>query len=239
MSHKYPIISAGKVTELTVEFLESGSARDVSNETTMSGTGPELELPDLDALALHLEEQLEAFLVSDRANDRDHFEARAAVELHKAVRHLPIHVVDDPGFWRFVAMAHFWWLVRWRESAAFESGDPARYRRYVDATNPSEAVLTRMFLRAAIGLHDVDDYSLVTAVPDATDFWRSHILRVGTSYAPTVARAFVREQADRRMTATDELRPYARRLNRLSTNVLLPYLDDGDAASIIGDLRKS
>ena len=67
--------------------------------------------------------------------------------LHRGLRDLPIEVLDDPHFWRYLTFGHFWWLVSWRESNAFAGHDYSRYRTYVDAMNPSECVLTRMFLR--------------------------------------------------------------------------------------------
>ena len=88
---------------------------------------------------------------------------------------------------------------------------------------------------AEIGSTD-GDYSLVSGVPAATDLWRSHILRVATCTAPPVTRALLREQLHDRMS-TDELREVARRLNRLSTNIVLALYDEADATKLIAELR--
>jgi hypothetical protein len=233
---KYAILSAGRVAELAAEFLANGP-RDVSDEATLSGQGEPVVLPDIKALAASLDSDLTVFLGSPEAADRDHFEGVAAAALHAALRGLPDLVLDDPGFWRFLALQFFWGFVHWREEGAFETGEPGRYLRYLDASNPAEAVLTRMFLRGQIANVD-GDYSLSMLVSEGTDFWRSHILRVGTSYAPKVARAFIREQVERRMSTDPVLRPYARRLNRLASNVVFSYLDDDDAKAIIEELRE-
>ena len=46
---------------------------------------------------------------------------------------------------------------------------------YVDGGK--ECVPFRMFLRAQ-AIRQEDDYSLAGALPKATDFWRSHVIRV-------------------------------------------------------------
>jgi hypothetical protein len=145
--------------------------------------------------------------------------------VHNVLRKLPVGILDDSGFWRYMTMTHGLDFVAWRESRAFESGDFARYRIYIDGANSTECVLLRMFLRGQICRYN-DDYELATAVRRGSDFWRSHILRVRTGSTPVVARALVRQQEARRM-ATGPLRDTARRLNRLWSNVVpIDYTED-------------
>ena len=149
---------------------------------------------------------------------------------------LPLAIIDDPGFWRYLSLVHFWWLAQWRHPSAFESNDPALYLRYVDGVLTTECVLSRMYLRAQIAEID-GDYSLTTAVAQGSDFWRSHILRVSTGASPPLSRALLREQSERRMP-TDQARALARDLNRISSNIVLSIYDEEDAAALLTELRE-
>ena len=216
----YPGLSRAKTQEFAGELLADKEI-DVDQEIEWLGSGERMDLVHLSQLYPEsLEHQWTEFCEGNQASDRDLFEGIAAGQLHKTVRNLPTEVLDDPSFWRYLSIAHFWWLVRWRESGTFKGGDYSKYRKYLDASNPIECVLTRMLLRGQIALRDGDDYSLAATIPRGTDFWRSHILRVRTGTTPTLARAFVERQAENRLETT-EIRAYAKQLNRVWTNVVL------------------
>ena len=84
-----------------------------------------------------------------------------------------------------------------------------------------------------------DDVSLTAGLQHGSDFWRSHVLRVRTGTAPELTRALVEMQKDDdRRLATDPLRAYARRLNRVWTNVNLNLLDKDQASALIEELRE-
>jgi hypothetical protein len=70
--------------------------------------------------------------------------------------------------------------------------------------------------------------------------WRSHILRVRTSYAPALAAALVHRQADpnRRMT-TEQLREFVKRVNRVASNVVLLLYDEGQAETLLNELSNA
>lgn len=214
-----------------------GAAPDRSSNTIWEGSGDEVVLDDLESSARTLSDELEQLRTDDGDGDRDDFEGRVGVTLAEALISVPLEVLDDPGFWRFLAVEFFWSFVTWRESRAFESGDYGKYRKYIDGTNPSECVLLRAYNRARIAGPD-GDYELARAIPRATDFWRSHVLRVRTSTAEPLARSFARAQADNRMP-TDELRAFARHLNRLWTNIVLHTYSDDEAKTLIEELRES
>lgn len=233
---RYPTLSKSRTHELAPRFLSSGP-ESVEADVIWEGEGDGYDDEAVGQLSSRLESALEAFETSDEASDRDLFEGRLARDLFAQLSGLPVQTLDDPGFWRYLALAHFWWFITWRESGAFASGEPGKYLKYVDATNVSECVLTRAFLRARIA-HVAGDVDLAAAVPNATDFWRSHVIRVRSGSAPAVVGAFAREQRDHRM-ATNELRSYARRLNRVWTNVVLHTYDDEEAARLVEELREA
>ena len=231
---KYPTVSKSKAKELALAHLEADSIG-LDDDISWEGDGPELDVDPLVALEDELRLDWGAFENGPKSTDRDLFEGKAAVRLHQVVSTLELSVtdLDDPGFWRYLTLAHFWWLVRWREPKAFASGDWARIRPYVDATNPTECVVLRMYLRGQITR---PDYDLAAKIEKGTDFWRSHVLRVRTGSARELARGFAAEQGDRRMP-TDELRAYARRLNRVWTNVVLHTYDADEAQALLSELR--
>jgi len=232
---RYPTVPQERSLEVAHSLLEETDYEVPSTATKWEGSGKDVELGPVEAAAEAILADLELFRTSKESSDRDRFEGQASGALHRSLKDLPTPVLDDPGFWRFLTLNLFWDLVVWRQDSAFETGDPARYRRYVDATSISEAVIPRMFLRAQIALRN-DDYHLASAVRNGTDLWRSHILRVGTGGSPAVAQALLQHQEAQPLN-TDDLRQLARRLNRVSTNIVLEVYDADDANSLISELR--
>lgn len=230
---RYPTIGRSRATEAARTLL-SGARPDFESYVQVLGAGEDLEQAALEDLAATVASGLAEFRKT-RNSDRDLLEGHLTSAVHAALVRFPIEVRDDPGFWRFLSVRYLWDFIVWRESNTFESGDPAKYLKYIDGTAPAECVAMRMYLRGQIALEN-GSYELAWAVPKGTDFWRSHILRVRTSSAPVISRAFVREQATSRM-ATDELRDYARRLNRLRTNLVLNVYDRNEAEDLIKELR--
>lgn len=163
-------------------------------------------------------------------------EGHRAVDLYDALKDAPVQVLDDPAFWRYLAVGPLWPLVYWREKKTFDKGDPGKYLKYVDGKSVAECVPTRMYLRGAICAL-AGEAHLASAIESATDFWRSHILRVSIGEAPHVAAAFVRMQRDRRLS-TNAVRSFARLLNRTSTNVVLAVYDHDEANQLITSLRE-
>src|SRR2546423_14630533 len=118
--------------------------------------------------------------------DDDQFEGALAAHLHRAFKTRGVDVLDDPGFWAYIAAGRLWFFTRWREDPAKRNAET--YHLYVDGTKADSCVPLRMFLRAqAIELDG--DYSLASAIPAGTDFWRSHLLRVKAGVKQEVAHA--------------------------------------------------
>lgn len=224
---RYPTLSLSVVEEIALKRLDSEVDIPVRHLVAMRGADDDFD-------EAQLEQVLEVFR-SAREDpryeewDEDRIEGLVAGALHSALKDLPIEVLDDPGFWRFIGMEHLWAFVQYREDLSVEN-----VLKYVDGRNPTECVVTRMFLRAASVVEE-GDYSLAHALPKATDFWRSHVLRVRTSGAPPVARAFAKRQRDKRAKTT-ALRDNARRLNRMWTNVVLDFYDEEEAAELLDEI---
>jgi len=164
--------------------------------------------------------------------DRDRVEGRLAAGTFDTLNSLPIEVLDDRGFWRFLSIAVFWWFVAWREESAISRGNIATY---TDASKSTEQIPLRLYLRA-FSVAGGEETDLPSALPRAADFWRSHILRTQTASAPQIARSLVKMQMEHALS-TKELRPLARRVNRVWTNTLLFLFSEAEAEALIDQMR--
>ena len=231
---RYPTIPENKVIELTTRQIGNEFLDDAEG-VTLVGTGTDIDLNDIDTLSKPLQAELKEFRKSDSANKQDLFEGRIAGRIHETINKLPLPVLDDPGFWRYLAIKKFWWLVYWREQATFDNGEAGTFRVYVDAKKSHETIPLRIFLRGQIALRD-ESYELVGGDEEDTDFWRSHITRVLTWKAPTVVQTLIRSHQDKRMV-TKVLRPFARRMNRRRSSLILNEYTDDEASALIAELR--
>jgi hypothetical protein len=230
----YPTLTRVKTQELASELVAGGEP-DIDGVVVWQGGGPELNLDEIAELAGGTRQGWEKFIKSRSKADLDKFEGQVAGRLHFALREVPLGIIDDPGFWRYLTLRYFWWFVIWRQSPAFARCDYRDFGKYIDGMKPTECVLLRMYLRGQITLMD-EGYALADEIPYSADFWRSHILRVRTGSSPVMARAFAKEQATEKMS-TDPLRLCAKSLNRLWTNVVLYSYDSDEADAVIRDLR--
>jgi hypothetical protein len=230
----YPTLTRAKTQELSSNLVVGGEP-DIDGAVVWQGGGPELDLDEVAQLAEGAQKDWEKFIKSRSKSDLDKFEGQVAGRLHFALRDVPLGIVDDPGFWRYLSLRYFWWFVTWRHSPAFTRGDYGEFGKYIDGMQPTECILLRMYLRGQIAF-DNGGYVLADKIPHSADFWRSHILRVRTGNSPVMARAFAKEQATKKMS-TDPLRSCAKNLNRLWTNVVLYSYDGDEAEALIKDLR--
>lgn len=218
---RYPVLTNSKCSELATQLV-GGQEPAVEPHVNWIGQGEELNLEPIEEVARKITEEARAWADSDR----DRFEGKVSKLLYEVLSRVPTQTLDDRGFWRFLSLRYFWDFIGWREEGPFSKGN---YLKYVNAATNTESVLPRMYLRAhALG----GDADLAGAVPYATDFWRSHVIRVRTGAAPAVTRALAeRQAADRLMTGP--LRQAARRLNRMWTNIVLHIYDGSEAKEIV------
>lgn len=154
--------------------------------------------------------------------------------VHEALCTLPIEILDDQRFWRYLAVRYFGEFIVWRESKALANGNISKY--FVASTGV-ESLPLRLFLRGQAVISPNGTYELTSAVPAGTDFWRSHILRVRTGRAGHLARSFTELQSNERLT-TKPLRKMAKLINRMWANVLLTEYGVRDSARLIKQLRE-
>ncbi|MEP1123395.1 MAG: hypothetical protein ABJH68_05835 [Ilumatobacter sp.] len=226
---RYPILTRSTTESLAREMVATGFAPNWELERTWVGSGQEVDLGPLGAAMADMRETFESRDPKAVNDSPEAFEGRFAGDVHRALRDLPIEALDDPGFWRFLSLVDFWWFVAIREAPAIGRGNVMTY-----VNGGKECVPFRMFLRAQAIRRD-DDYSLAGALPKAADFWRSHVLRVKTGTAPPLARSFARLQKEKLMVS-DDVRPFARRINRLWSNIVFQEWEDDDCDKLLAGL---
>ena len=226
---RYPILPRSKTEALARQLVNNGHTPNWELERSWVGSGQEVDLKPLGNAMAAMRDAFEQRNPKAANDSPEAFEGRFAGEVHRTLRDLPIEALDDPGFWRFLSLVDFWWFVAVREAPAIGRGN---VMTYVDGGK--ECVPFRMFLRAQAIRHE-DEYSLAGALPKAADFWRSHVLRVKTGTAPPLARSFARLQVEKAMVS-DDLRPFARRLNRLWSNIVFQEWEDDDCDRLLADL---
>jgi hypothetical protein len=229
---RYPTIPLGRCHELA-KLLRKGELPAIEPEAIWRGTDESIDFGDLDVVIASLQQRLEQIGTDPSlTTDMEPFEGEVAVAVHSWFDALPVEVLDDPGFWRFVALTRFWWFIEWREAKAL-AGD--NWLVYVDGRRNTEQIPLRLFLRVrAVAATDPD---LAKDIEKCTDFWRSHVIRVRTGSAPHVAAAFVELQRGKGRLPTTALRAYAKRLNRTWTNTHLGLYDADRAKALIAELN--
>jgi hypothetical protein len=233
----YSTIPDNKIQELTRKLL-AGESFDENDVITQQGLGSDqIDLSGVDNLSKVLEAELNDFKKSDESKMKDLFEGRISGRIHQELVKLPIGVLDDPGFWRYLTITKFWWLVYWRQQETFDDKPYEKYRVYVDGKRSHEAIPTRLFLRGQIALTDDDSYELAESDEEAADFWRSHITRVLTWTSPVFARSLVGYQKRKHMK-TDVVRPFARKMNRRRSSIILDSYNDEESLELINELKQ-
>lgn len=226
---RYPILTRSRCEVLARQLVHGESPPNWELERHWVGSGQEADLGPISGVMDDMRTQFEARDVTSTDDSPEMFEGRFAGDVHRALRDLPVEALDDPGFWRHLSLVQFWWFVAIREKAAIARGN---VMTYVDGGK--ECVPLRMFLRAQ-AIRDDEDYSLAGALPRSGDFWRSHVLRVKTGTAPALARSFAKLQREKAMTST-EVRPFARRINRLWSNVVFHLWDEAECDQLLSEL---
>jgi len=226
---RYPTVTDEGAKILLAEY-EVGVTDNLAIRTTWLGDGDEVDLAELGRIVAPFEQEL---AVDGAPGDWDPFEGRLAAGVHASMNDVPIQVLDDHQFWAYLSFRYFWWFTSRREAGPIANGNGLRY---VQNRAPADAIPIRLFLRGQAALL-AGDYRPASSLVRSADLWRSHVLRVRTGSAPTVTRAFVELQERVAMRTERTLRPFARRLNRTWTNVLLHTYDEDRASALMQQIH--
>ncbi len=220
---------------------------DLRSNERMGGEGDEFPWGLLAVAQREIEDLIDPHAPNLSGARKDVLEGKASLLLHRAISdgEADIAMLDDPGFWRYVAIAYLWNFAVWREHGTLfpkpkASGEPnevpeRRFAVYIDGRRLHECIPSRLWLRVnVLGGQELD---LAYQAQGSTDFWRSHILRVKAGEHPGIVRAMARRQADdsTRLT-TEPLREFAKQLNRTLQNLVPALLDDDAADRLVEEL---
>lgn len=230
---RYRTLSFHDCRRFALERIDGGKP-DIGAAVASAGSGDEPDWERIQSVSRQVSR------LRGEVTDRDRVEGEASILLYDGLDGVEFVALDDPGFWRYLSVGFdgFWNFIVWREHRAFTK--PESFLKYVDGKQPTECVLQRMYLRilALGGRSDPQERfrDLAPALPTATDFWRSHVIRVQTAASPAVVRAFARMQQKSRLN-TDDLRDFAKDISKVRSTVVLSIYDDHEADTFIRDLR--
>lgn len=227
---RYKTLNKARAHEATA-IMAAGELFGLDAVATESGSGVVAPYEELDDQVGDFKQRV----VDGDIDDTEVFEGQLAERLHPWFRQIPLEVLDDRGFWRYLALRHFWWYIAWREENPIAAGNA---NTYVDASRPADQIPLRLYLRTnAVDVNKAGDVAIAAQLPKSTDFWRSHITRVRLGSVPILARTFAEAKRDdsAKVLTTPTLRKVARRLNRTWANTNLDLYDQDDAVELLAE----
>lgn len=228
---RYRSIDISTAQELTLTLISGGKVQ-VEAQAEDLGDGQSLDEQPLREVSAHFESEL----ITNPPTDVEMFEGRFASAVYPWFSEVPVQILDDRGFWRYLAFRHFWWFIAWRESGPISRG---HFMNLVDARTPAEHIPLRLYLRAK-SINVNGDVALSGQIPNSTDFWRSHIVRVRVGSAPALARAFAEAKRDEKLLSTPlsttTLREVAKQVNRTWSNVRLDLYTESEARRFVSSI---
>ena len=121
---------------------------DLVDVVKLWGEGDDLDVTPLKDAQVQIEGLMDREATQD--SDPDQIEGKAACVLFGAITDAGTDpaALDDPGFWRYVCLAHIWNFAAWRQPTAFAGKrsaegvpeTPASLKSYVDGNRPHECV---------------------------------------------------------------------------------------------------
>jgi len=226
---QYPTVSLNAMQGFLAEVVIEGQMAD-QPQPLLRGSGDDFLDKNKKKLRDIQERLSKEMAAADKKTIPDEVEGRFSVELFSALHNLPVEILTDRDFWRYLSCSYFFDFIIWRD----RRGDKLPAHASFGASSKSisfDCVPYRMFNRGLLnylmtGNHDDDSYSRIAG----TDVWRSHILRVKTSFAPELVRSYI-EKLEAKKLPTDLVRPLAKRIRRDRSNILFEVLD-GDQTSL-------
>lgn len=157
----------------------------------------------------------------------DEFEGLASSAVHRNLKDLPLEVLTDEGFWRYMAVVPMFDLIDWRHPTLGNNNfglTPGR--------NFLRCLPLRMFLRSDLAwrLSEGKDYSLATSFKAGVDQWASHVIAQQYGCHPLLVRVMLESFADLRTRKvkqpTQVDREIAKELKLIRSVQVFEYFED-------------
>ena len=173
-----------------------------------------------------------------RSKSLDGVEGDLSLNFYHALSKFDPEVLNDLGFWRYVACNQIRDFVLWRDGSKKTRASAGGFGARQSTSSFQDCVPYRMFRRGQIAaLAQVQSLSpQQIASIEGTDLWRSHVLRIKLGNSPTAAAVFLMIADKKRngeVALTDLVREAAKLVQRLNTNVLMSFLGESDAMDLI------
>jgi hypothetical protein len=226
---QYPTVSLHSYQRFINEYRQNSPLRD-KPEGVLRGQGEE-PLNRVRAELLRIVDEWKKSIkkIGDSSAKKEELEAELSSQLFRILESLPVTMLTDSDFWRFLSSEYFFEFTLWRdgESCALASFGAS------SATVNFDCVPFRMFNRGLIAFTISEDINeLEYAHIPGTDLWRSHILRVLTSYSSSMSQAILDEyKAGNLPTAV--VRDVAKSLRKSRANVVFEVLELEEAIEIL------
>ena len=123
------------------------------------------------------------------SNKFDQFEGEAAEILHKNLKDLPLSILSDFDFWRYVSIVSMFDLIVWRMGSTHNNNFG------LSNSSVKRCFPYRMFIRAdlAYRFSEGKDYKLATQGATGQDQWASHVISQTYGCSPYVVEKMLGE----------------------------------------------
>lgn len=226
---QYPTVSLHSYQRFINDYRQNSPLRD-KPEGVLRGQGEDPSLRIRAELLRIVDEWKKSIKkIGDLSAKKEELEAELSSQLFRILETLPVTMLTDSDFWRYLSSEYFFEFTLWRdgENCALASFGAS------SSTVNFDCVPFRMFNRGLIAFAITEDMNeLDYAHIPGTDLWRSHILRVLTSYSPSMSQAILNEyKAGNLPTAV--VRDVAKSLRKSRANVVFEVLDLGQSVEIL------
>lgn len=256
----YPILTTSAADQVSAKLragLESGVSfahwtdKDFGNLASEHIQYRNLQGVDVDEAELYLSANQIAKDVAEYGfENRYELEELYAELLHNALQHLPSEALQDPAFWRYLALFPFRGYLKQREPDLKEI-------RYGGGSGGSKSkwLLPRTFIWGRktrdltsgdyVRTHILRELRNEAGLSSGTiiDFYHSHIVRTAWSANTIVAQSFIDcvnsdpVLFDKEQTANRPTNRMARSIARLSNNVLLEFATEKGIPTVIATTK--
>lgn len=189
---KYPTLSSDSASEL-LRLKRNGDSIENSPKIAWVGDGAKLTRDKIDLAVKRVQEIKAKYpeTLSAKGKNGFQFETEAGEVLRETLD-FPPEIVADDGFWRYLAIFHFYDVVVWRHPSGSEETHTKEANFGIGSK--WENLVKRMWYRFEVAREDGAKDPYVLCRLGDQDLWRSHILRVRFSAARHAVKALLKYQ---------------------------------------------
>ena len=226
---QYPTVSLHSYQRFINEYRQNSPLRD-KPEGVLRGQGEDpLNRVRPELLRLIDDWKKTIKKIGDSSAKKEELEGELSSQLFRILESLPVSMLTDSDFWRYISSEYFFEFTLWRDG---ETCALASFGASSSSVN-FDCVPFRMFNRGLIAFTITEDINdLDYAHIPGTDLWRSHILRVLTSYSASMSQAILDEYKEGNLP-TAVVRDVAKSLRKSRANIVFEVLDLDQSAEIL------